>query len=795
MSRLNDRGADAQYIGRNKRKRDSDAIVKGEPIYTGDMVSDDALTIRLLRSPHAHADIESIDLSRALKVDGIVAIYTWEDVPDIPFTLAGQSWPEPSGYDHRILSRTVRYVGDPVAIIAGTDWRACQAAMKRIKVKYRVKEAVLDYKKAADHPVRVHEEEIFYNLPKEAFHEAPERNIAAELWRSFGEPTDEVFKECDIVHEGEYETQAQAHAMMETYRSFARLDQWNRLVIVSSTQVPFHIKRQLAVALGIPAQSIRIIKPRVGGGFGGKQTSVTEIFPAFVTWKTGLPSYIQYSRTETMTASNTRHQACIKVKIGATKDGHIQAIAMDALSNTGAYGDHAGTTLNLMGEKSLPMYNKVRGASFHGRAVYTNIVPGGAFRGYGATQGIFALECAVNELAELLDMDPCELRLKNSVVEGDTTLAYGKIIRSCTLDRCIDRVRHMAGWDARPRTWTDAEGNLHGLGMAIAMQGSGVAHVDESNVRMLLNKEGDFTLLMSPTDTGTGSDTILTQMAAEMMGCRMREIKTIIADTDITPFDPGSYASSGTYVTGGAVIRAAAKLRDLVYDMAREAMGIQEELIMLDGVFSNFDGSRTLTRKALYDWASEQDLILEAEGHYGSDGSPSPYMAGIAEVVINPKTGKVFPKNFYAAIDCGTVINENLARVQAEGGITQGIGLALYEDVKHDKKGNLFTKDFMSYKLPTRKEIGDLHIEFEESYEPTGPFGAKSIGEIVVNTSAPAILDAVHRATGAHYRKLPLVPETVLLSMLDRDHPAVREINAVLLGTYPSADDDGSSAE
>lgn len=753
-------------VGKSFNKIDSLALVTGKPVYTEDLALQNALVIKILRSPHAFARIKSIDVSRAEKLEGVECIFTHKDVPKTRFTLAGQSFPEPSPYDNLILDELVRYVGDEVAIIAAVDGKTAIKAMNMIKVEYEVLEPVLDFEKAIDHPSIIHpEEDIHLNFPTGM---EKDRNIVCTRNDSFGENVDEVINNSPVVVESTYYPQAQAHAMMETFRSFSYLDHMGRLVVTSSTQVPFHIKRQLARALEISPSKIRIIKPRVGGGFGGKQTSVVEIYTALVTLKTGKPSKIIYERKENFEATNTRHAMRIKVTIGSEKDGTINAIDINALSDQGAYGEHGFTTLGLVAEKTLPLYNKVKASRFFGQAVYTNKVIGAAFRGYGATQGTFAVESAMNELSAKLNIDPIELRLKNLVKYGETTKAYGKPIQSISLEDCIEKGKTLINWDEKYPSREVSPNKIRSVGMAITMQGSGIAHIDTSSVEVKLNEEGDFTLLISATDVGMGCDTILTQMAAEVLDTSMENITVIAADTDITPYDPGSYASSGTYVTGMAVVKASEDLKTKILEEASKALDIpKDELELSEDVVKSKTHDKLISLKDLAEklTVGPKGKHLIGFGNHGSDVTPPPFMAGFAEVEVDKETGKVDLLNYVGVVDCGTIINPKLAKIQIEGGIVQGIGLALYEDVKYDPNGRLQSNSFMQYKIPTRKDIGNIIVDFEESYEPTGPFGAKSIGEIVINTPSPAIAAAVYNAVGVNVRHLPITPEKVFMGM------------------------------
>jgi CO/xanthine dehydrogenase Mo-binding subunit/aerobic-type carbon monoxide dehydrogenase small subunit (CoxS/CutS family) len=777
-----------QAVGQSIEKLDSRANLHGKAVYTDDLATPDALVVKILRSPHAHALIRNIDTRKASRVPGVELILTWADVPQTRFTLAGQSYPEPSPYDRLILDREVRYVGDEVAIIAADTERNALKAMRLIKVDYEVRPAVLTMDDALKGEIQVHKEhEMVFNLPQPVGGHDIAHNIMGAQDHRFGTGDETTFASCDVVLERTYQTQAQAHSMMETFRTFTTLDQWNRLVVISSTQVPFHIKRQLALALELPTSRIRVIKPRVGGGFGAKQSSVTEIFPAIVTLKTGKPAKIVYTRQESYMASNSRHAMRAIMKIGASRDGTIRALTIDTLSDQGAYSLHGWTTVGLVGEKSLPLYNKLEYARFQARVLYTHKMPAGAFRGYGATQGAFFVESIVNELSAELKIDPIELRLRNIVHEGETTVAFGKQILSSALDRCILKGKELIGWEQKYPRQVFLDGRIRAVGMAITMQGSGIAHVDTSTVKVQLNESGDFSLFMSPTDVGTGTDTILTQMAAEILQTRMHNIIPIVADTDITPYDPGSYASSGTYVTGRAVVAACQDLKRQILEVTAERYHLNRESLDLnDGVILQLDpavnepttdptadraviegiGPSALPAITLRDLAEKlsvgpQGKTLVGVGSFGSQTSPPPYMAGFAEIELDPATGETQVVNFVGVVDCGRVINPNLARLQAEGGIVQGIGLALFEEVRYGERGQIATNSFLQYKIPTRSDIGQLQVAFEETHEPTGPFGAKSIGEIVINTPAPAIADAIYNACGVRLRQLPMLPQNV----------------------------------
>lgn len=757
-----------KYVNQPIRKKDAMALVTGKPVYTDDIAPKDCLVVKVLRSPHAHAEILEIKKDIAEKLPGIVCVLTYEDVPQKRFTMAGQTYPEPSPYDRLILDKRVRFVGDAVAIVAGETEKAVDQAMKVIKVKYDVLEPVLDFHEAKDNPILVHPEDNWQALcPVGADNK---RNLCASGLEEHGD-VDKVIAESDVVVENTYHTKAVQQTMMETFRTYTQMDTYGRLNIISSTQVPFHVRRILSNALDIPKSKIRVIKPRIGGGFGAKQTIVAEVYPAIVTLKTGRPAKIIYTREESLIASSPRHEMEIKVRIGANKDGHIRGIEVKTLSNTGAFGEHGPTTVGLSGHKSIPLYSKAEAFRFQYDVVYTNKMSAGAYRGYGATQGIFAVESAINELAVKLNMDPVALREMNLTREGDVMHAYyGETANSCTLDRCLERTAEMIGWKEKYPRRVMPDGKIRGVGIAMAMQGSGISSVDTGSVSIKINDDGFYALTIGASDMGTGCDTILSQMAADCLDCSVDDIIVYGVDTDVSPYDSGSYASSTTYVTGMATVKACQTLVDKMKAYGAEKLGCSVDDVEFDGekVYSLKDGS-SISRKDIGNaiMCAGENTLFATEAH-SSPVSPPPFMAGAVEVEVDPETGSVKLIDYAAVVDCGTVVNPNLARVQVEGGLVQGIGMALHENITYNEKGELAENSLMQYKIPTRMDMGKLRVEFDSSYEPTGPFGAKSIGEIVINTPAPAIAQAIYNATGLRFTELPITPEKIAMGMIDK---------------------------
>lgn len=758
-----------KYVNKPVPKTDAMSLVTGKPVYTDDLAPSDCLIVKILRSPYANAWVEEIKTDAAKKIEGIACVLTYEDVSHKRFTLAGQTAPEISPWDRYIIDKHVRFVGDPVAIVAGETEEAVDKALKRIKVKYRVEEAVLDIHTAKDNPILVHPEDDWY-MPIPAGGDN-KRNLCSSNVEEVGD-VDAMLEKCAYTVDQVYHTKANQQTMMETFRTYCYMDHFQRLTVVSSTQIPFHIRRIVGNALNIPSSKVRVIKPRIGGGFGAKQSSVSEVFPALVTWVTGRPSKIVFSRKESMIASSPRHEMEVHIRMGADENGIVKAIDLYTLSNTGAYGEHGPTTVGLSGHKSIALYRHTEAYRFAYDVVYTNMQAAGAYRGYGATQGIFAVESAADELAHKMGMDPVKFRELNMPMEGEALPGYPDvpINGSCTMDKCLARAKEMIGWDEKYPFRDMGNGKVRGVGIAMAMQGSSIAGIDVGGADIKLNEDGSYTLALGCSDMGTGCDTILAQMAADCLDTDMKNIVVFSVDTDISPYDSGSYASSTTYATGNAVIQACGELRKRIHAFGAQMLGVSAEDSDFDGEKVRTEDGKEVTLqqiagKATCGVCSELQVVKE----YSSPISPPPFMVGAAEVEIDKETGQIDVVDYMGVIDCGTPINPNLARVQAEGGIGQGIGMVLYEDIQYTDKGKIRNNSFMQYKIPNRMDIPKVRIEFESSYEKTGPFGAKSIGELVIDTPCPAIANAVYNATGVRVRELPITPEKVAMGILEQE--------------------------
>ncbi|HCZ07411.1 MAG TPA: aldehyde oxidase [Thermotogae bacterium] len=763
-------------VGRPVKKIDSMGMILGEPVYTDDMAPSNVLIVKILRSPHAHAVIKRINKDKALKVPGVKLILTHEDVPRVPFTRAGQGYPEPSPYDTFLLDRKVRYVGDAVAIVAGETEEAVDEALRQIEVEYEVLEPVLDFEHAMDEGMPViHDEPDIKGVYN------PSRNIAAHYEMSVGD-VEEVLKNCEIVVEGTYYYPRSQHVMMEPHAAFSYLDSNGRLVVVSSTQVPFHTRRILSRIFSIPIGKIRVIKPRIGGGFGAKQAMIVDAYIAAVTLKTGLPAKIVYTREEAFVNTYTRHLMRFTVRVGADRNGKIKAIDMKGLSDTGAYGDHALTTFMVAGSKTLPLYNKVEAVRFSGDVVYTNHPSAGAFRGYGAPQGLLALESVVDQLAYELGMDPVEIRKMNAIREGESSPIFKimgegregveQVVESCKLHECIEKGMEIIGWKEKWNKKRIEGSKVLGVGVSIAMQGSGIAKVDMASATIKMNDDGSFNLLVGATDLGTGSDTVLAQIAAETLGVDVEDIIVYSSDTDMTPFDTGAYASSTTYVSGNAVKKAAEEVKYQILEAAAEFFGEPMDNLHIEKkkVVSKSGKSVTFADLCTTLYYGSDQRQIAATASFVGEVSPPPFMASFAEVAVDTETGEVELRKFVSVADAGKALNPELALGQLYGATVQGLGATFNEELRFDSRGRPVNASLFTYKIPSRGDhyINNIECHLVDSYEPTGPYGAKSIAEIGIDTPAVTVLNAIYNAVGVRLNKVPVNPEELLKKMEEK---------------------------
>ena len=786
---------DLDFVGKTMRKVDGRKLVKGERVFVEDRVETGSLIVKMLRSPHASAYISSIDVSAAEAVPGVEIVLTHENTPDVYFTPAGQTFPEPSPYDRRMFPKKVCHVGDRVAAVAAETEEIALKALSLIKVEYDVQTPVLsiDEAEAPDAPI-IHKSEIVYEVgapdnldemnrnadPRDGRIEYqfpigadPHHNKAASVSGSIGD-VEKGFAEADVILEKTYQTSQVQCTPLEPHVVYTKMD-GDRLVIHASTQVPWHVRRIVARNLGISENLVKVIKERVGGGYGSKQEILLEEVCAFVTWKTGKPAYFRYTREEDFTASVTRFPMKVRVKLGAKKDGTFTAMYMDLKANTGPYGNHCLTVPMNGCSKSLPLY-LCDNISFDVNVFYSNILPTGAYQGYGAPKANFALQTAVGELAAELDMDLMELVQKNRVHSGDMLeilkcLGEGREgeaaeIESCGLGPALEQGAEMIRWGEKEES-TDPDIRI-GKGFAMVQQGSGLPGLDQSNAILRLMTDGSVIILTGGADLGTGLDTLCVKMAAEVLRMAPARISVLSGDTDATPYDTGAFASSGSYFSGGAVKNAAEDLKRRILEASAKILGCEADSLKLERDEKIVGSAGELDFRALAHAMAAGDGPGQIIGQavFTSDKASFPYGAHFAQVAVNTRTGAVEVQKYYALQDCGTPINPELAEGQIYGAVLKSIGHSLYEELILDEKGRCINANLRDYGVPM---IGDLPADFEvklvETDDPYGPFGAKSVSEIAVNGAAPAIANAIYDAAGIWIREWPMNPEKILRAL------------------------------
>ncbi len=785
---------DLRHVGKDREKVDAPALARGEKAFVEDRVDSDACHLKLLMSPHAHAWIRRVDVSKALEMPGVVDIVTYENCPDRVYTTAGQGFPEPSPHDQRMFPRKVRHVGDRVAAVLAETPEEAEAALKAIVVEYEVLKPVLSIAeaKAPGAPIVHHgdvsyvvgdppagssvkgdgrDDPIVYQFP---LHADPHRNLAASVADGIGD-ADKGFAEADVVIERTYVGKRVQCTPLEPHVVYAKVDA-DRLVIHASTQVPWHVRRIVASAVGIPEHKVRVIKERVGGGFGAKQDIVLEDVAGFMAWKTRRPVLFRYDRAMEFMTSRTRHGMEITVKLGAKRDGTLTAMDMKVEADTGPYGQHCLTVPMNAVSKSLPLL-LCDNARFSVRTYYTNLSPAGAYQGYGAPKGSFALQGTLAELAAELGMDQLDLIEKNMVRSGSRleilkSLGEGRpgaavTLGACGLDEMVARGRRAFAWD-KPKPESDAPDWKIGRGAVIIQQGSGLPGLDAANAEIRLLPDGSLLMLSGGADLGTGLDTVTAKAAAEILCLDMTDVTVVSGDTDTTPFDKGAYASSGTFFSGNAAVRAAEDLRDKCVKAAAAILGEPESDLELvpRGVVRGRKGEISLAKLAHMSTQGEGHGDLVGFGSFKTDHAAFPYGAHFVEAAVNVRTGEVKLRRFHAYQDCGTPTNPALAMGQIYGGVMKAIGHSLYEELLFDELGRPLNLGFTDYKIPSIYEVpDDFHVELVPVEDEVGPFGGKSVSEISLNSAAPAISIAIHDAVGAWSRVWPFTPERVLRAM------------------------------
>lgn len=765
-----------KVVSKRLPKVDGKSIVRGEARYTKDFVPEGALFAKIVRSPYAHARIKKIDAAEALAVSGVELVLTHEDVPRIPYTTAGQNYPEPSPYDTFMLDNKVRFVGDRVAVVVARDRLTAERAARLVRIEYETLPAVFDPEEALKEGAPV----IHDEPDSEGIHD-PRRNVAARILAQVGD-IDEEFRRADVVSEHTYYSQYEHQTPMEPHVTYSYVDESGRLVIITATQVPFHVRRIVARVNQIPIARVRVIKPRVGGAFGVKQEIILEDLCGHIALRTGRPVLMELARDEEFYGTRPRHPMKLTCKTGVMKDGTIVANEMRVVANTGAYGSHGLTVPSNTGSKSLPLY-RARGIRYVAEVAYTNLPVAGAFRGYGAPQGYFAMECHMDEVAHEIGMDALEFKRKNLIRAGDkdpiaVKLGEGKegferVVRTCGIEECIQLARNAVGGGGKDRRAGPGlqagpfRRAKRGIGFALCMHGTGIPGDDIAGATIKVNEDGSFNLLVGATDLGTGSDTVLAQMAAEVLGVSLADVIVYSSDTDFTPFDVGAYASSTTYVSGTAVVRAAEKVLRRLREVAAEVTGVEvDKLAFENGTFKTPGrGSISIREVALKSFYGETKQQISETASFLNVDCPPPFGACFAEVEVDLDTGKVLVTDIASAVDVGRAINPDLAEGQIVGCLAMGIGYALTEEMLFSPEGRMLNASLLDYKIPTSLDLPELKGFIVETVEPSGPFGVKSVGEVGMDPIAPAIANAIFSATGVRLRELPFTPEKVLTSL------------------------------
>ncbi|NCC51390.1 MAG: aldehyde oxidase [Spartobacteria bacterium] len=769
---------DFKVVNKSVTKIDAMSLALGKPSYVADFKPEDTLYVKMLWSPHAHARITSIDISAAEKMPGVAGVLYHGNVPRVPHCTAGQGYPEPSPYDTFMFDTKVRYVGDRVAAVAAESPEIAEAAVKAIKVEYELLEPVLSIDAALKEGAPIIHDEPDCSIPIPVPYE-PEKNIVARLGMEAGD-FDAGMAAADFTFDHDYETPYAQHCPMETYVAMAQMDARDRLVITSSTQVPFHTRRLLALTLQIPVRRIRVIKPRIGGAFGSKQEFLLEDVIGMFALRTRRTVFWQFDRQENFRTGRTRHPIRFRIRSGVKKDGAITAMGMDAVSNTGAYGGHGLTVIGCCGSKVLPLYH-CDNIHFDTKVVYTNLPVGGAYRGFGATQAFFAVEQQMDMMAEAIGMDPIAFRQRNHIKVGESSPVFAALgegkegvpmtIGSCGLGECITQGADAIDW-SRYTPHTEKTGRYRrGLGMCCLMQGSSVPLIDMGSAHIKMNDDGSFNLHIGATDLGTGSDTILGQIAAEQLGVGIDKMIVYSSDTDMTPFDVGAYASSTTYLSGEATRKAAEKVFNQICQVGAEMLDLPvEEVVSEDEEIRAKDGSGSVSYAdiALYSLYEKNQFQIQDTASHITHKSPPPFAAHFVEIEVDTFTGHVKLLKYVATVDCGTAINPKLAEGQTEGGVMNGISYALTEEYLFDEKGKMTNASLQHYHIFSLRDKPEMKTILVPSYEDTGPFGAKSVSEICINGAAPAIGNAIYNAIGVRMYSFPFTRERVWNAMREQ---------------------------
>ncbi len=773
--------ADFKYITKEIPRVEGRALGLGRPVYMADQVRPDALVVKAVHCPYPFAEVEQLDARIAEKVPGFVRLFTWEDTKIV--TNFGWNY---TPFERTVLNRVGRYEGEVVALVAAETEESAERARKLLKIKWKVRRPLMDFRRALGSDVVVHGDHLdeMFIQPKLAGHYRPERNQVHHSVREYGD-AEAVLADCDHVTRVQVYTPQQLHTQLETHRCYTYYDDRGYLTILAPTQAADAMQEDVARSLGLDRRKLRVIKAQVGGGFGGKNIFSPYCWCALVTYLTGRPAVLIFSREEAMVTIGSRHEYMLEAAVGADRDGTIRAIDVRGLQNAGAYSEISEDVMETGIKNSYALFPRVEALRVRQYSVFTNKLEGCAFRGFGATQNCFLLNVAARHLADELQLDLPEAFLKNIARLGDSHPVMNgwmeddpAYVQSTTLAECIRRAKEMIGWEEKRNRSLPRGRIVRGVGIGIASHASGVPRVDRGNVTISMNADGSFCIFSGHADIGTGSNTVLLQIVGEVLGVSPDHIHIVAADTACTPFDPGTYASSNTYRCGGAAKLAAEKMKKLLWKCVRETAGLpaDEPLELREEVFYRADGRRLMDLIEFADkwgfyWGGGDPLVVGAS--FPDTFAPSPYVATCAEVEVDRETGFYRLVHMSSAIDCGRVLNPINARVQAMGGITQSIGMTMFEEIKYGPEDHrMLTRDLQSYKIPCQMDMPTMDVTFVECEEPTGPFGAKSLGEIATGSPAPAISDALFNALGIHFDTLPITPEKVFRAIREKEREA-----------------------
>ncbi len=758
-----------RVVGKSTPKVDARQLVKAEDSFVEDMVPNDALHLYILTSPHSHAEIVSCDTSEAEEMEGVKFILTHKNSPKKFYTQAGQSYPEPSPYDQQVINKKMRHIGDRVAAVAATSLDIAKEAAKKIKVEYKILKPVFSIKETSRKNAPIIHNRTTSEDPLQIGGN-PKKNIACNASGSLGD-SEKGFEEADEILERSYSTPFIQHTPLEPHTAYAYMKN-GRLNIHTSVQTPFHVRRIVSTVLDLPENKVRIIKEKVGGGFGAKQDCGVEDIVGTVAYLSGKTVYYRMTRKEEFTV-RSRPSMFMTVKAGVTKSGKMTFLSLSINVDVGGYGTHALTVPMNACSKTLPLFTSPN-MDYNLTSYYTNNVVSGAYQGYGVPQGNFAIQMTLYELSKKIGMKFEDFLALNLVKKGTRLeilkqLGEGREgiaqkLSSCGLQKCLEKGLKVY------RTWKNkSDGNTYqGKGFAVMMQGSGIPGIDSANAVIKMISDGTFMLYIGGADLGTGEDTVAVKIAAEELSVSQDKITVTSADTDTTPFDKGSYASSGTFFTGSAVYKAAANMKKLIIKATAKILkeNLSKVKIFPGGKVGTDKKNLTLKELAQFTQGGSGEGQIIANGSFVTETAPIPYAAHFCQVSVNKRTGFVKVDKYYAVHDCGIPINPDLAKGQVYGAVMKTIGHTFYEKLEFAKDGRCLNANFTNYPIPGIKDLPEFfEVDFVEVKDPTTPYVGKSIGELACNGASPAIAMAINDAVGIWLREWPFRPDKVLAAL------------------------------